>query len=343
MIRKNQNQSEHRPLYREVIREAWKAAWREKRLWFFAIFAALLQTGGVFDVFFASLGNLGAQAEAAVAAGFWREFFGLSHFGVVNFVGGWLGQVQAWQGILFGSLFVFTVAAISVIAQGALVAGLGARIRGRELTVRECFSAGLSCFGPIALLNVFTLGLIRLSRFLILIPLAAAMRSSSPSTGMVALLAGLLFFVVSLVFTVVHVFALNALVLQEASLREAIARGFQLLKRVWLTALETSALLFLIGIGLLVGGLLVTFIMSIPFLSLMFLALLVPAPMIAVVSQLLVWLLFVVIVVAIGSFAILFQYAVWQQLYLRAGEGGAMAKIHRWAKWLTGDYRATKI
>jgi hypothetical protein len=343
MIRKNQNQNPHPPLYRHVVRDAWKAAWREKRLWFFAIFAALLQTGGVLDVFFSSLNDLGAQAEAAVSAGFWREFFGLSQFGVMEAAKGWLGHVQVWQAVLFGSLFVFTMAALSVIAQGALVAGLGARIRGRELTVRECFAAGVSCFGTVALLNIFTLSVIRLSRFLILVPLASAMRGSSPSAGMAALLAGLAFFVVSLVFTVVHLFALNALVLQEASLREAIGRGFRLLKQVWLAALETTGLLFLIGLGLLVGGLLVTFVMAIPLLSLMFLALLVPAPMVAVVSQLLIWLLFIVIVVAVGAFAILFQYGVWQQLYLRAGEGGAMAKLHRWTKWLTGDYRANRI
>lgn len=343
MIRKNQNQSSHHPLYRQVVFDALRLAWHEKRLWFFAVMAALLQTGGVVDVFAASVRRVTVAAADFSVADFWRDFFGISLFPMESSGGSWFAQVQIWEGVLFGSLLLFAVASLSLISQGAIVAGLGARYRGRELTLRECFQAGLNAFGPIMLLNVFTLGLIRLASFLFLVPLSTALDSGSVWAMGLAVIAGMVFFVLVLALTIIHVFGLNALVLQEASLREAVARAMTLLRRGWLVALEASFVLFVIGIGLLGVGLLTAFIMAIPLFFGSLFALLAQAPAVALIFQSLLIVMAIVVVAVLGAFAIIFQYAVWQQLYRRLGEGGAAAKLHRWVKWLTGDYRATRF
>ncbi|MDP3793557.1 MAG: hypothetical protein Q8R07_02275, partial [Candidatus Uhrbacteria bacterium] len=47
MIRKKM--FHHGPLYREVVRDAWHTAWHERQWWVFALFAGILQTGGIYD------------------------------------------------------------------------------------------------------------------------------------------------------------------------------------------------------------------------------------------------------------------------------------------------------
>jgi hypothetical protein len=38
------------PTYRPILKKAWHIAWRFKYLWFFGLFAALLGTGGMYNV-----------------------------------------------------------------------------------------------------------------------------------------------------------------------------------------------------------------------------------------------------------------------------------------------------
>ncbi|MBP9864238.1 hypothetical protein KBC54_02195, partial [Patescibacteria group bacterium] len=60
MIRTSR-QSSHAPLYRTVIQDALRTAWVHKQFWPLAFFAAILMTGGTYDVMLRTVSVLTQQ------------------------------------------------------------------------------------------------------------------------------------------------------------------------------------------------------------------------------------------------------------------------------------------
>jgi len=50
------------PFYRNILKQAWQLTWRNKYLWWFGIFAALLGNGGEFEILFNNAGANPSQA-----------------------------------------------------------------------------------------------------------------------------------------------------------------------------------------------------------------------------------------------------------------------------------------
>src|SRR3989338_4797304 len=50
------------PFYRNILKQAWTLTWRNKYLWWFGIFAALLGNGGEFEILFNNIGANPGQA-----------------------------------------------------------------------------------------------------------------------------------------------------------------------------------------------------------------------------------------------------------------------------------------
>ncbi len=340
MIRTNVS---HRPLYREILREALSVAWREKRLWPLAVLAAVLQTGGIYDVALLTLRAMPHEGAALSLSIPWRSW--LATGWTLNFS----TSAQAWASwgwianVLFGLLFVTVILCMSVIAQGGLVAGLGGRMRGRALNLWACCRIGAESFWPIAVLNVGVLGVLWCVRFLALLVLATFFQNGTLLFGLFYALMVIVILAAIIILTSIHLFALNAIILQGATLRQAIDRGWQLLGQVWFTVLETAAFLFVFGVACFAASVLLFLMMGLPLFLFMLSALALQSTLMLWLGIVLCWLLLMGIMFLSGMFALTFQYAVWVRLYRRAGEGGAVAKLHRWVHWLTGDYHATGL
>lgn len=339
MIRKTKKHM-LKPVYRELIPSALREAWRERWLWPFAIFAALLHTGGVYDVILRSMRMVQNEGAALVRGNISpAAAYGWQNLTLGN---GWLSFLGTVQSLAYAIIFVFALLALSVIAQGALVFGIGTRIRGKKPTFRECLGAGAHVFGKIAALNVITIGAIWLSRLILLLPYGyAATRSSFVSVSLY-LLTALAFIGLIIALTSIHFFALNAILLQDAHLAEAIERGFLLLRKGWLAVLELALLLFGVGIIVFIIGIVTLFIMAIPLVLLMLGALLVGFHAALSLGYFVGTFLVLLLVLAAGAFTVTFQYAAWHRLFIQLGEGGAVAKLHRWSHWFMGMPKRSK-
>ena len=340
MIRKNVSD---RPLYREILRDAFSAAWREKRLWPLAVLAAILQTGGIYDVALFTLRSMTHEGRALSLAIPWRTWLAtgwtLDFSTTINAWASW-----GWiANVIFGILFVTILLCVSVIAQGALVAGLGGRIRGRVMSFWACCRIGADSFWPIAVLNIGVLGGLWCIRFLGLLILSSFYQSGAFVFGLLYAVMVVILLIAVVIFTSIHLFALNAIILQGATLRQAVDRGWQMLGQVWFTVLETAAFLFVFGVACFFASVILFLVMGLPLFLFMLSALALQSLIMLWIGIVLCWLLLMVIMFLSGMFALTFQYAVWVRLYRRAGEGGAVAKLHRWVHWLTGDYHGTGL
>ncbi|MFA6429805.1 MAG: hypothetical protein WCV84_04900 [Patescibacteria group bacterium] len=325
----------HRPLYREVLREAFAFTWHERHLWILALFAGILQTGGIYDVILQSAGLLSQQVQYLAANGAATPFAGWAFSGEkLSWFPTVLSFTQAVETALFAIIALLVILGISVIAQGGLVYGLSTRIKSRAPSLRACLTIGARNIWPIAGLNAITLGCIFLARFLVLIPYTYSITNPSFFTVALYFLAFLVFLALVVLVTAIHLFALNAIVLDRVSLHAAIVSSYRLFQRSWLTVIELGAMLFVIGAGLLALVILLLIIAGIP----LFLLIVTAATMrwdvvVDLTYGVGVGVTLGAMLVA-GAAAITFQYATWQRLYLRAGQGSAVAKISRWLHWL---------
>jgi hypothetical protein len=170
----------------------------------------------------------------------------------------------------------------------------------------------------------------------VLIPYAFA-ADMGGATGMVMnLLASFLFIAVIVAATGIHFFALNAIILQEGHVTESLERGAHLMGHGWLAALEMALLIFLVGFLVLLGSGALFVLMGIPLVLLVAASALMGLPTLASFYYGLSVVLFFGLILAAGAFNITFQYSAWQNRFLRMGEGGMAAKIHRWAHAFLG-------
>lgn len=327
--------SHHTPVYRHVVRDAFRAAWHERRYWPLAFLAGMVATAGVYEAVWTAASSLTIQG-AELAKRFGGAMISAAatpSVGLADRIVMTVGNIELLLAIaiLFLAGFLFASA-----AQGGLVYAVGARMQGRKPTLAEAFRVGGKALWPVIALNVIIIGAVWLIRFLGSLPLLFAIQKPS-STALIIHIAA---FGLSLLFiflaVVVQIFALNALILQGATLDAALRRGWELFKKNWVVALETALLQFAVAIAIWFFAALAFAIAILP----VFIFLISAAAMDSVIFLGIAAALAVVLVfggfAVLSAFTIQFQYATWTSLYRRLGEGGVVPKLHRLFRSITG-------
>ncbi len=325
MIRKNKKQ--HRPLYREIVPAAIKGAWRHRWLWPIALVAGLVQTGGIVDAILLSLRRVRLESVTLFDAS-WADSLNTIWGRIVGAPDVFEAILQA-QNLVVAVMIVIATLLLSFICQGALTYGIGGSVHGKLPGFRESLHVGAINLGRVFALNVVTLGLTWLARFLLLIPLAVFSEEPSSALALVSIVMAALYILAVLSLTAIHFFSLNAIVLQGAHVTPALERAALLLRASWLTVIEIALILF--GVGLLTFGLgLALFVaMWLPLFLLQLGAALMNFETLFVFANFLGTLLFFLVMLSAGAFNLSFQYRAWNLLFVRLGEGGAVAKMHR--------------
>jgi len=324
-------------LYRKIISSALSESWNNRWLWPFALFAAFLMTGGIYDVLLVSLRDLQSRQDL-ILRGKLPETVGIAWDRLTD-GSSLLHLIGAWEGVVFTLLFLAIMLGLSIVGQSALVHGIGGRMKGRKPHFRESLAVGSRFFWQTLLLNIFTLGLTWFAKFLMFIPYRNSILHPSLGSLSAYLFTAVLFITVLIALTSVHLFTLNALILQEASLHEALSRAFALVKSGWLAILELALILFGIGMGIFALTFVLFVIMIIPLVLIVIATLVLGQSFIVTIGLSLGTILFFILFILAGIFTVTFQYTAWHLLFLKLGEGGLVAKLHRFSHWLTGSYK----
>lgn len=325
----------HEPLYRPVLREAFKTAWKGWRLWPLALIAGILLSGNVYDVLWKLLNAATPRFSftATVAASWQGMMANLGGIGLSDAVIGGLHVLQ------FSVIFLIlsgAIAGLSVICQGALVYGFGAR--NGVPTLRDAVAVGAKAFWPVAVLNIFMLAFLFVIRILVAITVSVVGNAPTELTVLAYVLAFVVFAAVSVAAMIIQVFALNAMILQGSTLSQALARAAQVLKRHWIIAAETGAILFVISVGAWLLTVALNTVIAIPAFLLLILSAVLGSGFLLKLSLIVIVGFFLAVMLAVGAWLVAVQYATWTTLYRRLGEGGTVPKIHRLLRRLTHGY-----
>lgn len=333
MLRSNtpQHKSAHEPVYRHVLAQAWRVAWREWRLWPLAFFASFLLTAGTYDTVGNAFFQITRQAGILQGNSPWAGV-------TLESLGGVFGALTALQWALGLSIVLLAFLAASCVAQGGLVYSIGASRLGEKADLRKALSIGARAFWPIAALNVMSLVIFALIRFFVAAFMDYALTADTLAAGLLFVGSFVLFVGLAFVITIIQIFALNAMILQGASVADSILRGYIQFKRHWIVSIETALILAVIAVLLNAGLTYLVFLAGVPFMLAMVTAAVIQSPILyfgALVLALLVMLAVFAIATAILS---QLQYATWTFLYRKIGEGGVVPKIHRMFRTLFGHY-----
>lgn len=317
----------HRPLYREAVRDAFFIAWHKRRLWLIALFAAVWQTGGVYDVLLRWLFHFQDRAATFtrhpgfLRPGFWSYF---SSNGTPVQRGILLGQTI--DGLLIGLLLVIAICVLGLLAQGALVYLIGSK---QQSTVKDGLAIAGRHFWSLFGTNILFLSIIWVARFILLLPISSAIQQPSLAVVLAGIIAILLFITIAIACITMQLFSLHAIVLEDASAHQAIEKAYTLWRSHWLIALETGALLLILGCAFVGVGFITAGLVSIPLFLALFIGVTLHIPILVFGSLWIGALLFALILFLVAVFSVTFQYATWCRLYERMQKGTARPKIHR--------------
>lgn len=312
-------------LYRHVIRDALRLAFKRRQLWLFGFFAMFLSTGGLVDTLIRSLNHLSsAQIERLhpeLAPRLPEIFAALAPRDLLT--------PPAW--LLFGGALILALLGAglwcAVVSQGALISGIAAV--DHKIDPRMAIGRGIASFWTLLIINVISKVTLGVAALLTALPLGDALANNRTGAMVLSFIAFALFIAVALSVNVVSFFALIDASLTRSSVRSALTHGFATFQKHWVVAIETALVIF--GADILLAAVYFTglILLLVPFtvLFLMMIAIGTASGVWFFLSMVGIVLLAWTIVTV--SFAATFRYAVWTLLFDRLQGRGVVAKIVR--------------
>lgn len=310
-------------IYRPILKQALITAWSRKELWFFGLFAALLNTGSIIDALLIAFGQASAAnsiADAWISAvpGLTTVIDYLQTFSLLS-----EGRRLATATIfLAGGALLFL---LSVNGQANLFHHL--KQKGRQI---QWWHPSPLILGRLLILNVMT-RLVLMSFGGITGSILAAAPATNISVSVLLTFATLVLFLpLSLLVGAVSLIAMIEIVLQKKPLTTSIVDAYTIVEHHGVAVLETAILLFL---STLLGTLLLTglfVVLSIPYLLLLLVALLANSLVLWTSITLFGLVTGLIIVLLFGGLMTSFIYTTWYLVYERfSGKQTVISKLER--------------
>jgi len=315
-------------LYRGVLGQGWQNAWRNKYLWFFGLFAALLGNGAEFRM----------MSEAGSEQTLFPTLQDIASTGVFSLQGlENLGKLMVKDPasviilflifLLIAVLFVFLLW-LSVVSQGALVNNAARFKNNHSHDFRSGLDSGIKHFWPVLGMNAI-LKIVIFVAFVIL----SFLLINSGARDMVGNILFVVFFVIFIPLVVVLSFivkyAIAYVIIKGESFLNALRLGWQLFVRNWLISIEMAFILFFINFLAVVGLALLLLVLAIPFLFIMIVFSSVAVSFSFWFLFLASSILYILLAMWLGAVLSTFQVSSWTILFLELVSRGGVSKLIR--------------
>lgn len=315
-------------LYRGVLSQGWRNTWRNKYLWFFGLFAALLGSGAEFRM----------MSEAGTEQTLFPALKQIAATGVFSLeavanIGKLIVRDPASVIMVFlvflliGIIFLFLIW-LSVVSQAALVNSAADFKNDKTHNFRKGLDAGIRNFWPVLGLNA----LLKISIFLVFLVLSFLLLGAG-STGIMSSFLFIMFFVlfipVVVIFSFIVKYAIAYLVIKEEGFLSSLKSGWRLFVNNWLISVEMAFILFFVNFLAVVALALLLLVLAIPFLFIMVvfsgLALSFNFWFLFIASS----VLYIILAMWLGAVLSTFQVSSWTILFIELVSRGGVSKLVR--------------
>ncbi|HSR89293.1 MAG TPA: hypothetical protein VLK22_02730 [Candidatus Udaeobacter sp.] len=317
------------PTYRQTLSHAWDVVWHNKALWILGLFSVLLGQFGFSDIF----GKIWAMLETTLAGQ--TNFF----LPVINL--NWSGDVRSTLGIVWLAGIVLSIVIflifLAVTSQGALIFYASEWLQTKKHPkLSKPWGRSLKNFWSILLVNV-----LRQAFLLLLLALFWLVFKNfiySPnfiwSLGLAVALTVVL--LVSLFVSVIFIFTLCALVIDNKGFKAAIAKAYNIFSQHLLVSLEVGVLLMLLNFLLLIAAIVAAFFAFLPAVLIWLLAGLTNLVVLAAVGFAVGVFLWVVLIVLIAGFFNAYTTSAWVFLFVKMHKEGINSRVIHFFKHMLG-------
>lgn len=318
------------PFYRNILKQAWALTWRNKYLWVFGIFAALLGNGGEFEILF---NNAGANPSQALFPAWQRmAATGVFRWSTLGNIGSLLKNdtlnmlIVLITCLIMLAIIIFVVWLV-IVSQAALVNNSAAIIKQKKSSLKDGWASGAMNFWPVLGLNILVKAVIY--TLLVLVSLPAIFWSGNFSANLFYVLALVAAVPVAIILAFIAKYAIAYVVIGKYKVSRALEQSWSLFRENWLISFEMAIILFAINLLVGLAIVLAILVLAVPFL---FLGLIFYYAFSIIGSWLIAVLAFasfLVIVVTMGAALAVFQIAAWTGLFLELDKKGGVSKLVR--------------
>ncbi len=316
------------PLYRQAITHGWNLAIKDKWLWIFGLFAALLGQFGIVDF-------LTKTSLAVNDANNYLTDVGVFNFGTESLVQTAKVALDTrflilWLLVL---LFVLGIGLLfaAIVSQGAIVNANSQFLKSKKNPdLGKAWHEGVRHFWKLFAINFFKKALIVVLAIVVSASAYMAIQNPAISTNSLFLLTFLLASVVGLVASFLAVYAAGYVVVEDYPFLQSLEAAWKLFTSHWLVSLE-------VGLIILIFNILAALSLFVGFVAFFLPALIVWLVAIMVGSQALIWvgfimgfLLFAAFIMILGAFFTVFTTSVWTYLFVKMHKTGIKSRIIHW-------------
>lgn len=311
------------PTYQQALSAAWHVVWHHKVLWILGLLAVCLGQFGLGDFF----GRLWCLYNYGTVSGFYSTYtasYGLVWSGGVS----WINVVGLVWLVGLVIIILLAVVFLTVTAQGALIAYSTAWFKSKSYaSVAKAWDKSVRHFWSM-------LWVVFAYKFLFIFLLASTVLllkfSDKVGEAWVNLLLGvtigvILFFY--LVFSIIYVYALGYIVVENNKAKAAAQKAWQLLSRHILVSLETGVILMFLNLILFIAVVSSILLAFLPAIVIWIAAGILKLTSLAVFGFFLagsIWILSVVLMAAIFN---AFNTSVWMYMFTKMHKRGVASRI----------------
>ncbi|MBI5077398.1 hypothetical protein HZB94_03375 [Candidatus Falkowbacteria bacterium] len=321
------------PFYRLIFKRAFVISWKNKWLWIFGFFAAVIGNGSVYEALLRGFSNL---SQGGTIFDTLREYAESGVLGMVSLTklsALWQTDASAFAINIFTILLLLCVLAIlisfGVIGQGGVLEGVIRTAENKKISFKENLKVGLARFWPILELNVImkvvALGIL----FLIIYLVSMVVFESAALNLVLYTLSFIVFLVFGIIIYFVTIYAVAYAVLREQGAFDALKSAWRLFKRHVLLNLEMGIMLFVLNVAVALAFFIAMFIVLSPFFMLYFLWLFAGGLIGPKIILALIMIIFLVAMVLVGAWWSTLQLGVWAILFEELAVKGGKSKIIR--------------
>jgi len=298
-------------LYRQIVVTAWRTAWQHKHLWLFGFFAVFASFGGIYEILMRAQNSIieGMPAATWMQSPFYLMPGAALFRALVAFSPNPILTVMIFlvTAAIVSSVFVWVI----IVSVGAIIGSVDKIRRGGDAEFADGVKMGMAKFWPLLGINLLSKITIGAAVMLTGTNLFALIQYQTLTSGGFFFLSFILFLGLTIIVSVVTVYASIYSALGGLRIKEAIVRGWCLFTANWLASLEISVILLLANLATTLVIILGLLVASVPAIFLFVLATAAGSTALVISLTATFSLLFLALLVVYGAFTTTFQIAGW--------------------------------
>lgn len=316
--------------YRSILKKALKISWQYKYLWFFGLFATLINPGGEYQILNKTIrdglyGNFSDTFNVLNSTGIFSLKALSNMFDLMN--ANPLSAIMTAIAIILLICIIAFVVWLAISSQGAIISKVQ-KIEEGKVAIKSDFRSDLQSgsrfFWPILGFNFFLKIGVDAAFLFVSLPVIL-MITNSIAFSILYITFFILFIPVAITLSLLTKYAMIFTVVKKKKFVDSIKSSWKLFKNNWIISLEMAIAVFSINILASFAILLIILMFAMP---LFFVSL-------AMGKIMLTWivvLFMILFMVATGSFLTTFQITSWTSLFLQLNRGVFLSKIERLLK-----------